>query len=195
MSIEAFIQSYGYLAIIAGAFFEGETVVVTAGFLARREYLELPWVMFFAVLGAYAGDQVFFHLGRLNGKGLLERKTRLQLAAEKVRRWMGRHDNAVVLGFRFVYGIRIATPIVLGMSGYSPLKFLLLNGVGAIAWVSVMASAGYVFGYVFEHFLTDIRRYEHVISAVLLLMGLAVWLVVKVRSRRRLALAGPGNPS
>jgi membrane protein DedA with SNARE-associated domain len=189
MSVETFIESYGYLAVLGGAFFEGETVVMAAGFLARRGYLELPWVMFFAFLGAYAGDQFFFHLGRLNGRRLLERKTRLQLAAEKVRRWMGRGENVVVLGFRFVYGMRIATPIILGMSGYPSLKFLVLNGVGALAWVGVMASAGYVFGYVFEHFLTDIRRYEHVISAVLLLMGLVVWLVVKVRSRRR-SLAG-----
>ncbi len=185
MTVEAFIQSYGYLALLGGAFFEGETVVITAGFLARREYLQLPWVMLFAFLGAYAGDQFFFHVGRLGGRRLLERKTRLQLAA--VRRWMGRHDNAVVLGFRFVYGMRIATPIVLGMSGYSPLKFLVLNGVGALVWVGVMGSAGYLFGYVIERFLTDIRRYEHLISAVLLLMGLAIWLVVKVRSRRRLA--------
>jgi membrane protein DedA with SNARE-associated domain len=185
MTIETFIQSYGYLALLGGAFFEGETVVLTAGFLARRGYLELPWVLFFAFLGAYAGDQFFFHLGRLNGRKLLARKNRLQRAAERVRLWMGRGDNAVVVGFRFVYGMRIATPIILGMSGYSPLKFLALNGVGALAWVGVMASAGYLFGYVIEQFLTDIREYEHLISAVLLMMGLVAWLIVKVRSRRR----------
>ena len=46
------IQSYGYWAILAGTFLEGETILVLAGFAAHLGYLQLPWV----ILAAFAGS-------------------------------------------------------------------------------------------------------------------------------------------
>lgn len=38
MSLESLIIAYGYPALFAGTFLEGETIVVIAGFLAHRGY-------------------------------------------------------------------------------------------------------------------------------------------------------------
>jgi membrane protein DedA with SNARE-associated domain len=42
--LQALIAKYGYLAILIGTFFEGETILVLGGFAAHRGYLMLAGV-------------------------------------------------------------------------------------------------------------------------------------------------------
>jgi membrane protein DedA with SNARE-associated domain len=64
VSVETFIETYGYPALLVGTFFEGETFLVLAGFAAHQGYLDIPWVILAAFIGTLTGDQVFFYLGR-----------------------------------------------------------------------------------------------------------------------------------
>ena len=44
--LESFLAKYGYIAILLGTAFEGETIMIMGGFSAHRGYLELlPWVV------------------------------------------------------------------------------------------------------------------------------------------------------
>ena len=44
--LESFLAKYGYIAIILGTAFEGETIMIMGGFSAHRGYLKLlPWVV------------------------------------------------------------------------------------------------------------------------------------------------------
>ena len=62
--LQQFLQEFGYFALFLGTFFEGETILVLAGFLAFRGYMDLKLVMIVAFLGSYAGDQLWYFLGR-----------------------------------------------------------------------------------------------------------------------------------
>ncbi|HOO73336.1 MAG TPA: hypothetical protein PK926_16370 [Spirochaetota bacterium] len=73
MSIETLIQNFGYPAIIAGTFFEGETALVLGGFAAHRGYLNLYLVMLSAFIGSSLGDQIYFFLGRKKGPSMLKK--------------------------------------------------------------------------------------------------------------------------
>ena len=53
--------------------------------------------------------------------------------------WNKQHQNLLILGFRFLYGLRSVTPFVIGMSGISWLRFALLNVIGAGIWASAFA--------------------------------------------------------
>jgi membrane protein DedA with SNARE-associated domain len=59
MSAETAISTYGYVAIAIGGFFEGETILVLAGFAAHRGHLHLPWVIVWGFLGTLCGDQLY----------------------------------------------------------------------------------------------------------------------------------------
>ena len=56
MTIESFIETYGYAAILIGTFLEGETILVLGGFAAHRGYLSLPWVIVAAFAGTLSGE-------------------------------------------------------------------------------------------------------------------------------------------
>jgi membrane protein DedA with SNARE-associated domain len=97
--------------------------------------------------------------------------------ADRIRKLLQQHQNFVILLFRFVYGIRAVTPVLLGVSNVSLFKFLVLNAVGAITWAIVLTSLGYFFGHAAELLLDDVKKYELIIIGLIILVGLVVWML------------------
>src|SRR5258708_22466336 len=67
------VGQLGYAAIFVGTFLEGETVLALGGVAAAYCYLSLPGVIAVAVLGAFAGDQCCFYIGRRYGARVIAR--------------------------------------------------------------------------------------------------------------------------
>ena len=160
MSLEQIISSYGYLAVAAGTFLEGETILLLAGFAAHRGYLELPWVIFCGFLGTLFGDQLYYYIGRFRGITALAKRPCLKNKSERVFELLDKHQLWLILGFRFMYGLRAVTPFIIGVSGISPLRFLLLNIAGAFICSLTIGLLGYLFGQSIQILLGDIKRYE-----------------------------------
>ena len=186
MSLESLIHTYGYVILFVGTFLEGETALVAAGFAADRGYLSLPVVVWVAALGSFFGDQMWFQIGRSKGRQMLAARPQWQGRAAKVERMLARHEMGVLIGFRFLYGLRMITPVVIGATQFSQLRFVLLNAIGSIVWALTIATAGYAFGSAMELILKDIRRYELTVLLVVASVGALVWLWHLIRSRRRL---------
>jgi membrane protein DedA with SNARE-associated domain len=184
MSLEALISTYGYAAIAVGTFFEGETILVLGGFAAHQGYLKLPLVVVSAFFGTLLGDQLFFYIGRARGQDFLARRPRWKSRSEQVFSLLDKHQAWLILGFRFLYGLRTATPFVIGASGISPFRFLLLDGLGAGIWASVIGVLGYLFGYALESVLGNIKRYELGLFIGLAALMLLVWSVCMLTRKR-----------
>lgn len=184
--LQQFLEDYGYLALFIGTFFEGETILVLAGFLAFREYLDLKLVMVVAFLGSYSGDQLWYFLGRKHGRSLMARRPGWQIASDKALTLIRKNPDFWVLTFRFYYGLRTIMPVAIGLSGYPPGRYMLLNGIGAVVWAVVLGSAAYYFGAALESVLGNIKRYELIVLGVVVCIALAVWIFRKVRANRRL---------
>lgn len=175
MGLEAFIVNYGYIIILVGTFLEGETIVVMAGFLAHRGYLAFPLVVIAALAGTFAGDQLYFFIGRRKGMRYLETRPSWKMKSERVVRLIQRHQTLVILLFRFIYGARTITPFLIGASRVRPVKFIFLNALGGLAWALAVAGLGYTFGQAAEILLHDIKRYETILMGVIVLAGLLAW--------------------
>ena len=171
MDLQQLVIDYGYLALFIGTFLEGETILVIAGFLAHSGYLELPWVMLSAFLGTFAGDQTFFYLGRFKGIAFLEKRPLWHSKTDKVFDLLHKHQIPVILGFRFLYGVRNVTPFVIGASRIHPLKFFVLNFLGALVWAVVVGYLGYEFGDIAEVMMGKVKKYEMYILGVLVAGG------------------------
>ncbi|WP_038803484.1 DedA family protein [Pseudomonas nitroreducens] len=176
MMLQQFLQDFGYFALFLGTFFEGETILVLAGFLAFRGYMQLEYVIAVAFFGSYAGNQLWYFLGRRHGRKLLARKPSWQKMGDKALEHVRKHPDLWVLSFRFVYGLRTVMPVAIGLSGYPPARYLLLNGIGAIVWATVLGSAAFYFGSVLEGVLGNIKKYELMVLGGLVVIGLLFWL-------------------
>jgi membrane protein DedA with SNARE-associated domain len=132
--LQQFLHDFGYFALFLGTFFEGETILVLAGFLAFRGYMDINLVVVVAFFGSYAGDQLWYFMGRKHGRKILARKPRWQAMGDRALEHIRKHPDLWVLSFRFVYGLRTVMPVAIGLSGYPPRRYLLLNGIGAAVW-------------------------------------------------------------
>lgn len=172
MSLYALIPKYGYLAVGIGTFLEGETILILGGFAAHQGYLRLSWVLVSAFVGTVLGDQLYYYIGRTKGRDVLERRPKWRYKSEKVTELLRRHDALIIMGFRFLYGLRTVTPFVIGLSKIAPIRFLLFNILGASIWAIVFGSSGYILGHTFEKLLRDIENYELYIFAVCIVISL-----------------------
>ncbi len=177
MTLEGLITTYGYAAVGIGTFLEGETVLILGGFAAHRGYLDLTWVIVSAFLGTLFGDQLYFYIGRTKGQSALEKKPHWKAKSEKVLNLLDKHQIWLILGFRFLYGLRTVTPFLIGMSRILPARFLVLNIVGAALWALVIGTLGYMFGQTLEIVIGDIKQYELLVFAVMAGVGGMVWLM------------------
>ena len=186
VDISSFVQQYGLLAVAVGSFIEGETVVLLAGAAAHLGLLDLRWVIGVAALGAFAGDNLFFLLGRHFGPRLMQRYPRFATAVPRIEKLLARWSWGAVVALRFTYGLRMAGPAIIGTTRMPAWEFAAANALGAVLWASLIAGLGYAAGRAVEPMLARIVDAEKVVLALIVLLA-AVGLGVRYWRRRRVA--------
>jgi membrane protein DedA with SNARE-associated domain len=185
MTFDYLVSHYGYVALVVGTFLEGEAVLIAAGFAAHAGYLELQWVILAAFVGSLAGDQLYFFIGRVKGKGFLARRPVWETKVKRVLKLFDRYRILVVLGFRFMYGLRMVTPFAFGLSGIGASRFFILNLIGALIWSVALALVGYLFGAAARAVIIDVRRYEHHIILGILWTGALIYIIRFLQKRKK----------
>ncbi len=175
MTLVSFIETYGYFALLAGAFFEGETTMVLGGLAAYWGYLDLPWVILTAFTGTLMGDLLFFYLGRWHSRAILSWRPGLESRLERVNRLIERHQMKLILIFRFLYGLRIITLLGLGMSRVPAAHFFLLSFLSALVWAAAMGAGGYLFGNFLWIVIVNMKHYGNRVFLLIVTVGGLIW--------------------
>jgi membrane protein DedA with SNARE-associated domain len=150
-----------YLVLFAVAAVDGflpvvpsETSVLTAGVFAASGATFLPLVILAAALGAFAGDQISYALGRAGGPRLQERAApggRRRAALERARRALDVRGGMIIVVSRYLPGARTAVTLTAGAVGYRWKRFAAFGAVAAATWAAYSALVGYLGGAAFEH--------------------------------------------
>ena len=177
-SFESLLADYGLLAVLVLTFFEGETVVIVAGFLSHEGYFSPYLLCLCAFCGTFAGDQLWFYLGRRHSNFKIVQKVTTFPAFTKAIRLIETHPIKFILSFRFVYGIRKIAPIALGLSRISALKYFIFNAIAAAVWAVTFTTVGYLFGQAAETFIGRLAGVQHQILGAIV-AGLVVFFGVK----------------
>jgi membrane protein DedA with SNARE-associated domain len=181
--LESFLAKYGYIAILLGTVFEGETIMIMGGFSAHRGYLKLlPWVVLAGFVGNFIQNQVYFILGRRYGNRMVEKHPDWKPRLQQVHGWLERFQSSLIIGLRFVPGFRTIGGVAIGMSDVSAGRFVVLNLIGAVLWALVIGVLGFLCGHVLELIMGEIKHLE-----VPILIGIAVigGLLIFWHRRRR----------
>jgi membrane protein DedA with SNARE-associated domain len=176
MTLESLLIEFRYIALVIGLLLEGEAVLLLAAFLAQQGYLQLPVVILLGFLVTFTVDQFFFWIGHKKGKQFLASRPNWALKVEKAKSLLAGNINLLFLGFRFMYGLRIVLPVMFGMSGIQPKRFVVLNFISAVVWSLLVGIAGYLFGYMAETLLADVHKYELWVVLGILIIGGGIWL-------------------
>jgi undecaprenyl-diphosphatase len=183
---------WGYVIVFSATFLEnsvgagvivpGETLVIIGGVYAGLGDLWLPLVAAVAVLGAVAGDNVGYWIGRRYGRGFLERHGRkLFVTSERLEateRYYKRHGGKTVFLGRFIPVIRSVGFIVAGISHMPWKRFFAYDLLGATIWGIGHTLIGYALGESYER----LERYATPVG-----IGLLVVLLLLIGGSKLLA--------
>ena len=131
-----------------------ETAMIVCGVQAARGQLTLGWVIAVGALGAFAGDNASYALGRWVGKPIVGRLfpgERAQRRLGWARRFLRERGSYVLIIARFIPGGRTATTFTSGLVKlHWPTRFAPFIGIAAVLWATYGALLGYLGGRVFR---------------------------------------------
>ena len=190
MDINQLIADYGtytYLIAFIWTFLEGETIVLFSGFAAAQGLLNPILLLLAAWLGSFAGDQVYFWIGRHFGLEILNRFPRWRHGVESALRWLERYNTGFILSFRFIYGVRNLSSFAMGLSAIRWQRFLALNLLAAGLWATAFVAIGYFLGDAFRSILGNIiRAFGWSLLVVFLVFAVGVAIAHRLQRRRQL---------
>ena len=178
LSLAELVHHFGAIGVGLGAGLEGETAVLIGG-IAAHHGLFSPFAAWIAAwLGSFLADQCFFLLGRWRRGSKWVRLVSAKPAFGRAIGLIERYPFAFCIVFRFIYGMRVAGPIAIGLSGVRARVFLLLNFISAAVWAAVFTALGFYFGHTVELILRRIFSPLHVvlIAALIGFGGISFWL-------------------
>ena len=184
--MEHWIIKYGVIAVFLAAMWEADVVPVLAGVAAHRGYCNPVLALAAATLGAFAGDCVWFYLGRRSGLKNNRLVVRLQSKAELLFRRLGSWQ---IPASHVIYGTRVATMTFLGARGSAVGRFVLFDGVSCLTLTTLLLCLGFALSASVSMILVNLRRVELVLLSLVVLFGLALYLLQRVGRR----IAEPGK--
>jgi membrane protein DedA with SNARE-associated domain len=183
--LEEFITKYGYIAIFILTFFEGESVLIAAGFLAFHGYLDAIMVVLISSAASYIGHGTFFLIA------LYKRETFLRLIQRfikvnllRLETLVARYGTASIFISQWLYGFRLLSAAVLGLSRMGTGKYFFFQFISCLIWATICTSGGYFFGATLKNLLGDIKKYNVYIAMGFLAAGFLIWFIRDVRKRR-----------
>ena len=164
-------------------------VLLLAGTAIANGHLSFWHVLTAALAGALIGDGVWFAAGRLLGRRLIHALARLSAAVEvrmrKARALFVRFGPAIVSVSKFVPGLAIITPPLMGTTRVGVAIFFAWDAVGIVAWATFWLLGGAIFRHQLSLLINEVRAHGWTILDVLFVIA-ACYLVFRFIQRWRM---------
>lgn len=186
-TITTYLTTYQLPTIFFGAFFFGESIILSAAYLAGQQILSLQVVFWVSFLGTVISDLIWFLFGfhfvsRLENHD--KHKHNYAKAIRHVDRLVGKRPFLALLFIKFAYGTRVLTIIYLSVKRLSFWKFVFFDSLGTIIWLIVMVSIGWFAGRGAHNFSSSVNHIEYsILGLLILLLGLRFglkWIQKKI---------------
>ena len=198
MNLLGAVEHHAYAAT-AGILFAGacglpmpvSLVLLIAGASAHGAGLNLGVVILCGTVAALAGDTLLYLGGRLTGWWLLAGLCRISMNPEtcifgSANRFY-RRGSKTLLFAKFIPGLSTVAAPLSGSLNMSVSRFLSLDAMGALTYVSAWSLVGFVFAPFLRQIVLVLQRFGHITAAMLtaVVVLYALWLIMSyVRDTR-----------
>ena len=178
---------YQMPSIFFGAFFFGETVIITAAFLAAEGLWAIYTVFWLSLFGTIVSDSLWFFLGQ-RMLGMTNRwkknKEKNDTMISKLKTLAGDRPFLALLFIKFLYGTRILTIIYLSMRKIRFPLFLLFDTIGSLIWLVAILAIGWLAGKGIVNMIPIFKKFEYallILAAILILFKIGTtWISKKI---------------
>lgn len=169
--------------LLIGVFLPGDSLLVTAGLLAARGYLNVYALAPVLTVAAICGNSVGYFIGRATGPRIFNRENSLffnKKHAIRAHEFYEKYGRKTIVLAQFMPIIRTFAPVVAGVGGMKFRTFITFNIMGAVLWIWSMVAIGYFLG----SYIPGIDRHIEIVVAIVVFISLLPGLISWYRGRR-----------
>jgi membrane-associated protein len=178
--------------LLVGFFLPGDSLLVTAGFLAATtDVLDIWSVLMALSVAAILGDSTGYYIGRKAGAALYNRPQSRFFHRERLlstKAFYEKYGGMTIILARFMPFARTFAPVVAGVAEMDYRKFVTFNILGGVGWVISMSLLGYFFGQI--PFVK-----QHIEKAIILIIVLSIAPIAVHAWRSRRSYVRPPTAS
>ncbi|KKR32561.1 MAG: Phosphoesterase, PA-phosphatase related protein [Candidatus Falkowbacteria bacterium GW2011_GWF2_39_8] len=166
-----------------GLIIPGTIITLLLGALAGRGVFELGDLIIFASFGFLLGDIISYYLGT-KGTDFFKNENKILKVAhlEQGQEFFNKHGNKSIFLGRFIGIVRPLIPFIAGLAKMGIRRFIILDVISILAWVSIHLYVGYFFGQAIEVIEAWSSRAEVLflsLTAFFVLAFLLKWMISK----------------
>ena len=181
--------------LLVGVFLPGDSLLVTAGLLSARGYLNVYSLAPALTAAAICGNSLGYFIGRTTGPRIFNRENSLffnKKHAIRAHEFYARHGRKTIVLAQFMPVIRTFSPVIAGVGGMEFRTFIAFNIIGAIVWVWSMLGIGYFLG----SYIPGIDKHIEIVVVIVVFISILPAIIGNYRSRRaRRYAAAPATES
>jgi len=169
--------------LLIGVFLPGDSLLVTAGLLAARGYLNVYALAPVLTVAAICGNSVGYFIGRATGPRIFSRENSLffnKKHAIRAHEFYEKHGRKTIVLAQFMPIIRTFGPVVAGVGGMKFRTFITFNIIGAVLWIWSMVAIGYFLG----SYIPGIDQHIEIVVAIVVFISLLPGLISWYRGKR-----------
>jgi membrane protein DedA with SNARE-associated domain len=169
--------------------FPGDALFIIVSSWVRMAGGSPVWITLAGFSGCFLGTCILFHFGRSSGarfkRGYLSR----WMAQENIGRaedLFRRKGPLILVGSRFIPGVRSLLVVVAGSSGMGILRALTAAGFSALVWYVILSTAATAIGdniYKAQAFISSYGKWVWITLGCLILLYIVLRLLRKGRDR------------
>jgi membrane-associated protein len=169
--------------LLIGVFLPGDSLLVTAGLLAARGYLNVYALAPLLTVAAICGNSVGYFIGRATGPRIFNRENSLffnKKHAIRAHEFYAKYGRKTIVLAQFMPIIRTFAPVVAGVGGMRFTQFITFNIIGAVIWIWSMVGIGYFLG----SYIPGIDQHIEIVIAIVIFISILPGLISGYRARR-----------
>lgn len=135
--------------LVVAPFLPGDSLLFASGALWAAADMPVEMLALTLIAAALCGDNCNYWIGRLFGSQWAKKERSRFLnrrALERTHAFYARHGGKTIVLARFIPIVRTFAPFVAGIGRMDYRRFLAFSVAGALLWVGVLVSGGYLFG-------------------------------------------------
>jgi membrane-associated protein len=170
--------------LLIGVFLPGDSLLVTAGLLAARGYLNVYRLAPALTLAAICGNTLGYFIGRATGRRIFNRENGLffnKKHAIRAHEFYEKYGRMTIVIAQFMPIIRTFSPVIAGVAGMRFREFITYNVLGAVFWVWSMLGIGYFLG----SYIPGIDKHIEIVVVIVVFISILPGLIGAVKARRR----------
>lgn len=135
--------------LVVAPFLPGDSLLFASGALWASSGMRVEVLALTLIGAAFCGDNCNYWIGRLLGSRIAGKNHPRFLnrrALDRTHEFYVRHGGKTLIMARFVPIVRTFAPFVAGVGRMIYIRFLAFSVAGALLWVGLLVSCGYLFG-------------------------------------------------